>query len=1159
MAVTHAKAIFSLDRKVVDILEFNKDFFNKNSPILMPAPTADDKQKEIPGIKGLAAVYKQFEFDGRKRMIVAGHTDTGDIEKHYKLAALRAEGIICLLQGTKNRWVDISYANQKIEDYQRIMKYFHLTRNWRCNPVKIDGTWDDKDTYNAIKEFIKAWNKKRNPDIDSKLADDIKADDKKLWPKRLWEAVFDLYIEELCKALKIKPRRLKKLPDPAKIPRAKIKWVKDDKKFVGCGESFPLDATGDEDEKKKNKYRYGTERKVDILFFYDKEGPWGEKGSARPCLPESDRKHAAANCPLWRKNYFVANYIDPAVDLKTIAYHLKFSYYNQTIITDDKPTVKDVPGGLTIKVYHYLNPSRPATKTQIDSFTKFHDGIYTVHVEDSDTRKNIHFEFDTVVQDAPPRSQWIYTKDDATAPKIEIKKNEDMAKLLVTEKLAERLNYYDLPKLWSSQNYWTRYETGKDGMGKLVYGGGRFENALKTLKLKPYKKKTMTSDKPLIFSLDDIVLVRKNGKQNVRDRKANNTFVNLGNSSRITLLHVDLASHKLVLYKPRTDSGDRLPAVPSPFYSKIKFKSNLIHDVPPDTRMIVFANGFYSVSDKRAGQTNATFNHRAKQIRGCRSACRNDPDYYFGTALKSSSTYGHYRYFAKGTSNFELHYVHHGCIIPEVDWLKVRSFLIHYWNGRFRKQARVSRRQLERFEKSGLQCAKERWENKEYTFEPFKLPADNKTGKLQIVPTYFFEAKPGNRAGRHKCQVLITRGESGEMGPDRAKMCYKDFQDRDYFDPPIGNYTDYDTKVYGVRTVAHEIGHAMGKDDEYAYDDGEHEDATDHKYAQYYPGMPYNFDKGSLMVTNRAMRIKQYWFYVNRLNDASADANELQKLLGGTKYKIIHRFTKNAADKKFNYYLSDAAGADYRDIYKPFKVENLVYRAGKPLVAARPGPPPIPERPAVIGRGKCRLALYKMGEDELSWSIEINNASTAFAFDAIVVVYMKINFVFRNLIDRSDPVRANWINNRWDNSSDATSPDSDTWKDNVKSEITNLNERFYLQNTDANKKDFKNTYIFFFPVCLEDEPDGADYTIRATYNKTDRIRARVDGATTLNVGNQTSPLWIARYMLGQDPANGAAVNVPAAPRAEIQKNDLIFIRDWVRTETGDATFTLKDA
>ena len=50
MAYTHSKNLFSLDRFVTDILEFDKDFFNKDSPILMPAKPGADEQAKIPGI-----------------------------------------------------------------------------------------------------------------------------------------------------------------------------------------------------------------------------------------------------------------------------------------------------------------------------------------------------------------------------------------------------------------------------------------------------------------------------------------------------------------------------------------------------------------------------------------------------------------------------------------------------------------------------------------------------------------------------------------------------------------------------------------------------------------------------------------------------------------------------------------------------------------------------------------------------------------------------------------------------------------------------------------------------------------------------------------------------------------------------------------------------
>ena len=135
-------------------------------------------------------------------------------------------------------------------------------------------------------------------------------------------------------------------------------------------------------------------------------------------------------------------------------------------------------------------------------------------------------------------------------------------------------------------------------------------------------------------------------------------------------------------------------------------------------------------------------------------------------------------------------------------------------------------------------------------------------------------------------------------------------------------------------------------------------------------------------------------------------------------------------------------------------------------------------------------------------------------------------------------------------------------------EITRLNNKFYLESTDANQ-DFRRTYIFFFPVIVDcaamsnpaQARSKAHYTVEVTYNDTDKIESRVASPTALKAGNKVNKRWLANYFLGRDPKRGVAVNIPApvGGGTSITKDDLKFIRKWIRDELGDNTFTVKDA
>ena len=77
------------------------------------------------------------------------------------------------------------------------------------------------------------------------------------------------------------------------------------------------------------------------------------------------------------------------------------------------------------------------------------------------------------------------------------------------------MHYYDLPVKWSSRNYWTRYDND-------LKKGERFNVVMKDkIKLYPFdadESKRSDKTKPLIFSFDDVVLVKANGAQDIQDK-----------------------------------------------------------------------------------------------------------------------------------------------------------------------------------------------------------------------------------------------------------------------------------------------------------------------------------------------------------------------------------------------------------------------------------------------------------------------------------------------------------------------------------------------------------------------------------------------------------------------------------------------------------------
>jgi hypothetical protein len=189
-------------------------------------------------------------------------------------------------------------------------------------------------------------------------------------------------------------------------------------------------------------------------------------------------------------------------------------------------------------------------------------------------------------------------------------------------------------------------------------------------------------------------------------------------------------------------------------------------------------------------------------------------------------------------------------------------------------------------------------------------------------------------------------------------------------------------------------------------------------------------------------------------------------------------------------------------------------------------------------------------------------------------------------------------NHEWD---DDDAPDWTEWHNQLKNHL-NLNEKFFLQSTDE-ASEFRNVCLFFFPVVVSrnrwwieafnekwdeevdngrDPNDAGDYNflLNESTNHADaeaaakfnaasplahynvEVKLRLDnavtsprpaGTTSLEVGNQASPLWVARYIYGSNPAGAAATGGTAFTAA-----DLNWIRDWVRTQLGDNSFVIKN-
>lgn len=1068
-------------RSKCHILEMEDVLFHLNSAVLMPenpentsSGNASEKQLKVSGVRALTLVFRKFQDTPNKSILVCGHADrSGQVQYNFELSGMRAKNVLFIIQGRRSDWAEICANKHRIEDFQQITQYYALMNSWNCDPGKIDNVWGEK-TKKAMDGFIENYNdhffnKPSMSFLDPELVENVDKDSKHEWSKEMWEAVYDLYENDLilttCNGKDAK-KNFNKL-------RSKIQFVDLNKPFIACGESFP------KDKRSGIPYRSQKDRRVEILFFDKNETP------SITCPNRTTSVHIDDECPFWSDKTFKFEYI-PAEEFFTASYHLKFEYFDKI-----KQEFLSVPEGLNIKTWK-------ESFVCLNSKVSCENGVYKIivlEITNSPREDDIHFTFETNEQ------LYLFTKDDSSDPVII--SNTELERILLEERnnlstdhqsnapvnfsqlpFNRKRHYYDLPMKWDSRNW------------QCFISGNVNDFAVNNVKITEINS-------PLTFNLDSIVLVDENDSQKINDKNENDNIISLDNNSRISLLYVE--NENLILHDPERSDA--------PFFSAMPFNKNFVVNVPGNACVVIFSNDFYCVSNKRSGQEenfDPTLLHRP--VCGCRAAKLKDQECYHGMKLKYENSQNNpFPYYAKDTGNFELHYIHNCAIMKdEGDVQRDMSFCIIYWSARFIDDTKsfggsndpitITQNHINNFSFQGMRNAKNRWENKGYLIKP---QDDSDSLNITIKPTVFFETKKENNGGRHKCLISITNDSSaGSMGIDTSEMYYQDYKDRDYLG--VGTFIDIDGKNYDTLVVAHEYGHATGKDDEYSYDD---------QFDQYYPGMPYQIDTGSMMLDNRAPRIKQFWFFVNRINDGARKADELQLFLKNNQFKIVHSYSKSdGTQKKLDYYLE----SKYRDIYTPFKPqlnESNIHN---------------------VGTGNVGVALYKLGEDEAAWNIMINGSSTAFAFNGIFVSYFNLGFTF---IDDVDGI--------WD-----VDYDKEDWMQQVRDELTLLNNSYYLEHGGTNH-DFQRTYMFFYPVCIENPASAGHYSITVRFKKHTYVINK--GGSVINLGFDADPVWVAKYILGTDSTHPEITDPPEQP---INATTLQPLRDWFRINIGNNNFKI---
>lgn len=638
----------------------------------------------------------------------------------------------------------------------------------------------------------------------------------------------------------------------------------------------------------------------------------------------------------------------------------------------------------------------------------------------------------------------------------------------------DRPKKYDLPKLWKSRNQYVRFSDGN----------GKFGDTLTADDI----KKTTDPSKPLIYSLDDVALIKADGSQAITDADKDGAAKDLSDDSRVTVFHLDSGdTFKIKIHKPEDTAA---------YYTELKFKQNLIVDYPNDTRAVVFCSNFYHVFDKRTEKT-ADFDFSKKHVLGARAALIDDNR----ISHKATITTSDYTDYCGGIGNFDLYYLHYAGIDTKNN--RIVSALITYWTCRLYKDTGNggTDAHVTAYREKGMGNAMGRWNSKDYTLQ--LTNREDYLGKTFAL----FEAKVNDDAGGlHKCKVNVTSDAKGSsIGNTSSSFRVSAHKEEPGRFPTV---TDYDGKGYPCLAVAHELGHAQGLDDEYDYS---LKVATKSwrglpRYKQYYDGMPYVIDAASIMKRNQAPRLRHYWGKVSWINANIASIPGLGN-----------------PDK------------DHLEVVYPGKDPKYTRPAGETMQAIYIDTGNIPANRKKTNfswggnNATCDLFLYRLGDDEFARTITQNQLYTG-----ILVANTRVYLRFQG---------GGWTNAKqrlWTQTLNATMDQGLNSRFRLarksgKGDYDNTFLRFYWQYTVTNP-DPDGSHHFHFNV----QNTGTDITASATHPE------------RLTIGKDVDMNQLVAYCIGiaQSRFTGVLGLLRSLLFDDVTKSDVSCLADWMKTKTG---------
>lgn len=191
---------------------------------------------------GLLSLARALVFaqENDRRLMVFGHTDTSGADAYNKrLSEARATIVVALLLGDRDSFCRAVEAFNDPTDEAAVLRYAARTRGWDCEVPDDEGSSPSEDD---VKGFQTGFN---DADIGAQLTVDGKIGPK---TRAAWFDLFESDMEWFAGG------------ELAAL-RGGLRWVDDSKRYVGCGEAYPIE------EAARDDFRSQSNRRVELIFF----------------------------------------------------------------------------------------------------------------------------------------------------------------------------------------------------------------------------------------------------------------------------------------------------------------------------------------------------------------------------------------------------------------------------------------------------------------------------------------------------------------------------------------------------------------------------------------------------------------------------------------------------------------------------------------------------------------------------------------------------------------------------------------------------------------------------------------------------------------------------------------------------------------------------